>query len=260
MSVVSLVTDTALARLSSTWRTVRYCARATAAAAMAPPLVDTVTILSRLLVNSLPVVAVVAFFAGAMLTVQAASSLALIGGGPLSGTLVGFGGVREVFPLLAAASVAARSGAEFASELGAMKVTEQVDALEVMGLDPMRLLVGPRIVAAILGTPLCVLIADAVGLLGAQVIGSVQLGIDPGSMWNALTASVVLPDLYIGMGKGLILGWLIALVTTYEGLHASGGASGVGRATNQAVVRAMIVTCVASLAITYLIYGRSLMG
>ncbi len=141
-----------------------------------------------------------------------------------------------------------------------MKVTEQVDALEVMGLDPMRLLVGPRIVAAILGTPLCVLIADAVGLLGAQVIGSVQLGIDPGSMWNALTASVVLPDLYIGMGKGLILGWLIALVTTYEGLHASGGASGVGRATNQAVVRAMIVTCVASLAITYLIYGRSLMG
>ncbi len=254
-ALVNLVIDQLLGLTAS----VRFALRATLAAVWAPPLADTIAILTRLLANSLPVVGVVAFFAGAMLTVQAASSLALIGGGPISGTLVGFGGVREVFPLLAAASVAARSGAEFASELGAMRVTEQVDALEVMGLDPLRLLVGPRVVAAIVGVPMCVLFANTIGLVGAQVVGAVQLGIDPGSMWEALTTSVALPDLYIGMAKGLVLGWLIAIVTTLEGLRASGGASGVGRATNRAVVRAMIVTCLASLAMTYFIYGRALL-
>lgn len=247
-------------RLTTFASAIGFGLRASWAAITKPQPYDTLILLARLLSSSLPVVVVVAFFAGAMLTVQAAASLSLIGGGPLAGTLVGFGGVREVFPLLAAASVAARSGAAFASELGAMKVTEQLDAVEVMGLSPMQLLVGPRIWAAALGVPVCVLFADAVGLVGSQFIGTYQVGIDPGSMWFALMGSVVKNDLYIGMGKGVLLGWLIAIVTTREGMTTSGGARGVGQATNRAVVRALIVTCVTSLGLTYALYGTAMMA
>lgn len=213
--------------------------------------------LVRLLARSLPVVATVAAFAGAMLTVQAASSLALIGGGPLAGTLVGVGGIREVFPMLAMAALSARTGAEFASELGTMRVTQQIDALDVMGLDPLRLLVGPRVLAAILGAPACVLVADAAGLLGAYWVGTMQLKIDAGSLWAALSSSFILPDVWIGMSKGLLLGWLVGLITTYAGLRAETGPRGVGRATNRAVVRSMIAVCVVSLVFTYGVYGRS---
>ena len=218
---------------------------------------DTLAHLSRLLVTSLPVIGVVAFAAGAMLTVQAAASLSLIGGGPFAGTLVGLGGVREVFPVLAAAAVAARTGAEFASTLGAMRISKQVDALAVMGLDPMRLLVGPRVLAAVLGTPFCVIFADASGLLGSFLVGTLQLGIDRGSMADHLMLSVVQQDLTVGALKGLLLGFLVGAVTCFEGLRASGGARGVGQATNRAVVRSMIVVCLASLLLTYVIYGRS---
>lgn len=221
---------------------------------------DTVVLLTRLLVTSLPVIGVVAFASGAMLTVQAASSLSLIGGGPFSGTLVGLGGVREVFPLLAAASVAARTGAEFASSLGAMRVSQQVDALEVMGLDPMRILVAPRVMASVLGTPACVVFANVSGLVGSFLVGTLQLGIDRGSMWERMMMSVVPYDLGLGIVKGVILGFLVGAVTCFEGLRASGGARGVGQATNKAVVRAMIVVCLTSLLLTYIFYGKAMMA
>jgi phospholipid/cholesterol/gamma-HCH transport system permease protein len=235
-----------------------FVGRATFAALLMPAPGSFVALLARLLVSSMPVVGVVAFFSGAMLTVQAASSLALIGGGPLSGMLVGLGGVREVFPLLAVASVAARSGAEFASELGTMKVTQQIDALEVMGVDPLRLLVAPRVLAAAIGTPFCVLFADAMGLFGSWVVGSLQLGIDRGSMYSTLLGSCTVFDLVVGVGKGLLLGWIVGAITTREGFIASGGPRGVGLATNRAVVRAMVAVCLTSLLLTYLIYGRAI--
>lgn len=236
-----------------------FGARATLSVRRGLEVHDAIALTARLLASSLPVVAVVAFASGAMLTVQAAASLSLIGGGPLSGTLVGLGGVREVFPLLAAASVAARSGAEFASALGAMKVSEQVDALDVMGLDPFRLLVAPRVVAAMLGTPVCVIFSDVTGLLGSFGVGVFQLGIDRGSMWENLLVSVVAADLWIGIFKGLVLGWLIGVVSTWEGMRTTGGAKGVGQSTNRAVVRAMVVVCVTSLVLTYVFYGRQVM-
>lgn len=234
-----------------------WSARATALALALPAPGAFVVQLARLLSRSLPVVATVAAFSGAMLTVQAASSLALIGGGPLSGTIVGLGGVREVFPLLAVAALAARTGAEFASELGTMKVTQQVDALDVMGLDPMRLLVAPRLLACVLGGPACVLVANAAGLVGAYAVGTLQLGIDAGSLWAALMAAVDPRDLLVGLGKGLLLGWLVGVITTRQGFAASSGPRGVGRATNRAVVLAMIAVCLTSLLITYVIYGRA---
>lgn len=249
-----------VARAASFLSPFAFVGRATVAAVALPPMGEVLVLLTRLLASSLPVVATVAFFSGAMLTVQAVNSLSLIGGGPLSGFLVGLGGVREVFPLLAVASVAARSGAEFASELGTMKVTQQVDALEVMGVDPLRLLVAPRVLAAALGTPLCVAIAVASGLMGSWIIGVFQLGIDRGSMWSALVGAVEPIDLMIGLGKGVLLGWIVGAVTTREGFAATGGPRGVGIATNRAVVRAMIAVCLTSLLLTYIIYGGAVAG
>jgi phospholipid/cholesterol/gamma-HCH transport system permease protein len=129
-----------------------------------------------------------------------------------------------------------------------------------MGTDPMRLLVGPRVLAATLGTPLCVLLACASGLVGSWVIGVFQLGIDRGSMWHALTSAVLPGDFVVGLVKGLLLGWLVGAITTREGLLASGGPRGVGSATNRAVVRAMIVVCCTSLVITYVVYGKAIQG
>lgn len=233
-----------------------FAARATIGAVRLEAPRDAVILLGRMLVRSIPIVVVVAFFAGAMLTVQAAASLTAVGAASMSGMIVGFGGVREVFPLLAAGAVAARTGAELASELGTMRVTQQTDALEVMGLDPMRLLVGPRLLAAVIGTPLCVVAGDVAGILGAQTIGSLQLGIDRGAMWTAIFSAVVLQDFVIGAAKGLALGFLLGVVSTREGLSASGGALGVGRATNRAVVRSMIAVCLADVVLSFAIYGR----
>lgn len=209
----------------------------------------------HLLSASLPIVFVVVFFSGAMLTVQAAGSLEALGGAQMAGVVVGFGGMREVFPLLAAASVAARTGAQLASEVGAMRATQQLDALEVMGLDPMRLVVAPRLFACVVGTPLCVLVACGAGMIGAQVIGHFQLGIDRGAMWTSLWSAVSVADIVIGTCKGFLLGFLLGAVSVREGLVATGGAAGVGRAANRAVIRSMVLVCAASLGITSIVYG-----
>lgn len=232
-----------------------FMPRVIAATAAGPPLIATLLLTQRLMSRSAPVVFAVVFFAGAMLTVQAAASMAPMGGADMAGLVVGFGGIREVFPLLAATAIAARSGAEFASELGTMKTTMQIDALEVMGVDPLRTLAGPRIVAAVVGSPLCLLVACGAGMLGAQMVGTYQLGIDPGSMWAHLWSGVALYDLYIVAAKGAVLGFLLAAIAVREGLNAAGGAAGVGRATNKAVVRAMMGVCLMNLLLTTVLYG-----
>jgi phospholipid/cholesterol/gamma-HCH transport system permease protein len=232
-----------------------FFARAALAVLRGPPPLPSAVAFFRLVSASVPVVFAVSFFAGAMLTVQAAASLTPFGASSMAGLVVGFGGIREVFPLLAAAAVAARAGAEFASELGTMRTTQQVDALEVMGLDPMRLLVAPRIVGAVLGTPLCVLVSCGAGMLGSQAVGALQLGLDRGAMWTSLWSGVVLADITVGAVKGLVLGFLLAAVSTREGLVARGGALGVGRATNRAVIRSLVVVCGASLALSAIAYG-----
>jgi phospholipid/cholesterol/gamma-HCH transport system permease protein len=212
--------------------------------------------LLHVLTGTLPVVVAVTFFAGAMLLVQAAASLSSVGGGALAGLIVGFGGVRDVFPLLSAAALAARTGAALASELSTMRVTQQLDALSTMGIDPERLLVGPRVLATALAGPLCVIVGDTTGLLGAHLVGAFQLGVDRGAMWQSLFAATSSHDVVIGAAKGVVLGWLVGVVSTREGLRAAGGPAGVGRATNRAIVRSMIAVCLANLALTLVLYGR----
>ncbi len=240
-----------------------FAIRAGAAVAKGPPIKDTVFLIVRLLVRSLPVVVVVIFFCGAMLTVQAAASLSTFGARDMAGLIVGFGGVREVFPLLAGGALAARSGAEIASQLQAMRVTRQVEALDVMGLDPLVLLVAPRLVACVVGGPFVVLAAMVAGLFGAHLVGTLQLGIDASTMWRSLTAALTHVDLVVGVVKGVVLGGLVGVVACFEGFapnasDADVGAAGVGKAANRAVIRGMIVVCAACLGLSTLIYGRLL--
>ncbi|MDP2339790.1 MAG: ABC transporter permease [Deltaproteobacteria bacterium] len=237
-----------------------FALRAGFAVLRGPPLKDTLLLISRVIVSSLPVVVVVCFFCGAMLTVQAAASLAPFGALSMSGLIVGFGGVREVFPLLAGGALAARTGAEIASQLQAMRVTRQVEALEMMGLDPLVLLVAPRLIACVAAGPVCVLAAMVSGLVGGQVIGQFQLGIDRSAMWTTLLSAVGPGDLVVGIIKGLVLGLLVGVVACYEGtiVTTEGGARGVGAAANRAVVRGMVLVCLACLGLSSLIYGRFL--
>jgi phospholipid/cholesterol/gamma-HCH transport system permease protein len=234
-----------------------FVARAFAAVFRGMPVVDAILLTSRLLVRSLPIVVVVNFFCGAMLTVQAAASLQAFGAANMSGVVVGFGGVREVFPLLAGGALAARSGAEIASQLQAMRVTRQVEALEMMGLDPLSLLVAPRLLACVIGAPLCVLAAMVAGLVGAHVVGAYQLGIDAGTMWAALLSGVSRFDVAIGAARGVLLGVLVGGVATFEGFAGvDNDAASVGRAAHHAVIRGMVVVCAACLLLSWFIYGR----
>ena len=236
-----------------------FAFRAGAAVLRGPPLKDTLLLISRVIVRSLPVVVIVCFFCGAMLTVQAAASLAPFGALSMSGLIVGFGGVREVFPLLAGGALAARTGAEIASQLQAMRVTRQVEALEMMGLDPLVLLVAPRLIACVVAGPVCVLAAMVSGLVGGQIIGQFQLGIDRSAMWTTLLSAVGPGDLVVGVVKGLVLGLLVGVVACYEGcVVGEGGARGVGAAANRAVVRGMVLVCLSCLGLSALIYGRLL--
>jgi phospholipid/cholesterol/gamma-HCH transport system permease protein len=255
--VVTTLTRRILTALPAPLRFVAFVARASAAAFGGMPAVDVALLTSRLLVRSLPVVVVVNFFCGAMLTVQAAASLQIFGAASMSGVVVGFGGVREVFPLLAGGALAARSGAEIASQLQAMRVTRQVEALEMMGLDPLALLVAPRLFACVVGAPLCVLAAMLAGLFGAHAVGTLQLGIDGGTMWTALLSGVSRFDVVVGAVRGVLLGVLVGGVATFEGF-ASGDndAASVGRAAHHAVIRGMVVVCAACLLLSWLIYGR----
>ncbi len=236
-----------------------FALRATAAILRGPPLKDTVLLVSRVILRSLPVVVIICFFCGAMLTVQAAASLAPFGALRMSGLIVGFGGVREVFPLLAGGALASRTGAEIASQLQAMRVTRQVEALEMMGLDPLVLLVAPRLIACVVAGPVCVFAAMVSGLVGGQVIGQFQLGIDRSAMWATLLSAVGVGDLVVGLIKGVVLGFVVGVVACYEGsIVAEGGARGVGAAANRAVVRGMVLVCLSCLGLSALIYGRFL--
>jgi phospholipid/cholesterol/gamma-HCH transport system permease protein len=217
---------------------------------------------ARLLFKSLPVVVVVNWFCGAMLTVQAASSLRAFGAADVSGVVVGFGGVREVFPLLAGGALAARAGAEIASHLRAMRFTGQVEALAMMGLDPIAWLVAPRLLACIVGAPLCVLAAMMSGLWGAHVIGAFQLGIDEGTMWSSLLSGISSGDVAVGALRGLATGVIVGGIATYQGFvvddgqnTSAGNAASVGRAAQRAVVQGMVAVCASCVLLSWLIYG-----
>jgi len=193
--------------------------------------------LHRMGVRSVPIVVVTALFTGAIMVLQAAPLVQRFGAHGLLGWGAGFGTLREVAPLLTALMINGRVGANNTAELGTMVVTEQIDALRVLAIDPISFLVAPRTLAMIMTLFLSTVFADVLALLGAAYAGWGLLGVSPMVFYNGLTSGLLgIGDVMNGLVKSVVFGIVMALASCQYGLSVSGGAPGVGRAVNATVV------------------------
>ena len=201
-------------------------------------------------VGSLFIVLLTGFFTGMVLALQSAVEMQQFGATIYIGRLVGASAVRELGPVLTALMVTGRAGAGMAAAIGAMKVTEQVDALRTMGVDPVRKLVVPRFLAALIVLPMLTVIADLVAVLGGMLIAVVKLDLTPDLYMRSVYTTLAdngfilryIPvDLVQGLGKPIVFGGLMALTSCFYGLRTTGGTEGVGRATTQAVVTTSVL-------------------
>lgn len=188
-------------------------------------------------VKSLPIVIVTALFTGAIMAIQAAPLIQRYQAFGLIGWGAGFGTLREIGPLLTALMLSGRIGANNAAELGTMVVTEQIDALRALAIDPLNYLIVPRFLALIITLFCSTLFADFLALLGAAYTAHPLIGIEPRIFYNGLTAGLLhFSDVAHGLIKSVAFGAMIALSSCYFGLSVKGGAPGVGRAVNSTVV------------------------
>ncbi|MCP3982819.1 MAG: ABC transporter permease [bacterium] len=217
------------------------------------PLRETALQFELIAVRSTPIVAVTALFTGMVLALQTAFALSRFGAKPYVGSILGLAIVRELGPVLAALMVAGRVGAGITSELGSMKVTEQVDAIRAMGADPVEKLVLPRVIAATVGLPLLTLFAIVLGILGGLLVADLQYRIAPDFFLQTVSTAVTVGDFFSGVIKTFVFGWTLAMVACFVGLRADGGTAGVGRATTQSVVVASIAVLVSDFFLTKLL-------
>lgn len=191
-------------------------------------------------VGSLPIVVLTGFFSGAVMGLQMSRALATYGATGQIGQIVSITLVRELGPVLSSLLVAGRNASGIASELGSMKVTEQIDAMRALGTDPIKKLVTPRLIATAIVLPLLTIIADFVGLVGGFVIAYFLLNITPTQYWTSAWRILEWNDVAQGLLKPFVFAMVIALVGCFYGLRTTGGTQGVGRATTQAVVVASV--------------------
>jgi phospholipid/cholesterol/gamma-HCH transport system permease protein len=205
-----------------------------------PPRVDIPELkrnLYKMAVKSLPIVVVTALFTGAIMVIQAAPIVKRYGAEGLLGWGAGFGTLREIAPLLTALMISGRVGANNTAELGTMVVTEQIDALRALAIDPISFLVLPRFIGIVTTLFMMTLYADALALFGAAFTGKGLLQVEPQSFYNGLTSGLLnFGDVANGLIKATVFGLVIALASCHFGLATKGGAPGVGRAVNSTVV------------------------
>ena len=188
-------------------------------------------------VKSLPIVVVTALFTGAIMVIQAAPLVERFGAYGLLGWGAGFGTLREIAPLLTSLMINGRVGANNTAELGTMVVTEQIDALRVLAIDPIAFLIAPRFIAMIVTLFVSTIFADALALLGAAYAGQGLLGVAPEVFYNGVTSGLLgIGDVMNGLVKSIVFGIVMALASCQYGLGVKGGAPGVGRAVNATVV------------------------
>lgn len=207
-------------------------------------------------VGSLPIVILTGFFSGAVMALQMSKALSTYGAKEQTGVVVAITLVREMGPALTSLMVAGRNASGMASELGSMKVSEQIDAMRALGTDPIQKLVTPRMLATAFTLPLLTIIADFVGIFGGYLIAIGLLGLTGTQYWTSAWQALEYADVVQGLVKPFIFAFAISLVGCYYGLNTTGGTQGVGRATTQAVVVASVLIFVLTFFITKIFVGE----
>ena len=182
------------------------------------------------------VVILTATFTGMVLALQGYYSLRKFGSEGLLGSAVALSMIRELGPVLASLMVTARAGSAMTAEIGIMRITEQIDALETMAVNPLQYLITPKMVASLLAVPLLVAIFDVVGIWGGYMVGVKLLGVGAGSYWSSIESAVEWKDVYGGILKSISFGLIVSWVCCYKGFYTSLSAEGLGKATTDAVV------------------------
>jgi phospholipid/cholesterol/gamma-HCH transport system permease protein len=204
--------------------------------------------------NSVPIAVLTTFTSGAVISLYFSQFAQRYGAGQLTGGLVALALSRELAPVLVGVVVAARAGSAIAAEIGTMKVTEQIDALRALAVSPIQYLVVPRLLASLVMLPVLCVIADISGLIGGYLI-AVWQGIPAASFPVSIREYVMFRDFSMGIIKTLVFGLIIAVVSCHQGLETQGGATGVGRATTNAVVLSIVLIYVSDFFLAYLMFG-----
>jgi phospholipid/cholesterol/gamma-HCH transport system permease protein len=201
--------------------------------------------LEQTCLNALPIVGLIAFLIGVVLAYQGADQLRRFGAEVFTVNLLGVSVLREIGILLTAIVVAGRSGSAFTAEIGMMKVREEIDALRTIGVDPIEVLVVPRLLALVIALPLLAFFADILALFGGGLMSVFALGIPPNQFLSQLEYAITPTMFWVGMAKAPVFAFLIALVGCYQGLSVGGSAESVGRLTTQSVVLSIFLVIVA---------------
>lgn len=197
--------------------------------------------MSKIGVDSLPIVSLISLFTGMVLALQSAYQMQRFSAEMYIASLVAFSMCRELGPVLTALIVAGRVGASITAELGTMQVTEQIDALETLATNPIKYLVVPRFLALMIMLPLLTIYADIIGILGGYIIGVYKLNISHAMYMKNTWHPLKYKDVFTGLIKSYFFAIIICIVACYEGMKAEGGAEGVGRSTTSSVVVSFIL-------------------
>lgn len=205
-------------------------------------------------VDSLPIVLLTILFTGMVITLQTATEFVKYGAQSSIGGIVAVTMLRELAPVLTGVVVAGRVGAAIAAEIGSMKVTEQIDALRVMAVNPIQYLVVPRMLACVVMVPILVIFADIIGTVGGYLVATMYAGISSFTYLNSITVFAAVHDVIGGLCKAMVFGGIVAIIGCHKGLSTEEGAEGVGRATTGSVVSSIIAIFISNYFLSLLLY------
>ena len=224
-------------------------------AAVTPPFYrrDIIEQFDSIGVKSLTVVLLTGFFTGAVLALQTGLTMDKFGARPLVGQLVSASMIKELGPVLTGLMLTGRVGSGIAAELGSMMVTDQINALRSLGTDPIRKLVVPRMLAGVIMAPVLTAIADFVGIVGGWIVARYQLQVATGLYWSSIEQALYMQDIWMGLIKPVVIGFVIVTVACHVGLRTSGGTQGVGNATTRSVVAGSVAVIAVDFFLTRLL-------
>ncbi|HVY22119.1 MAG TPA: lipid asymmetry maintenance ABC transporter permease subunit MlaE [Steroidobacteraceae bacterium] len=199
---------------------------------------------------SLVIIMTCGLFVGMVLGLQGYDLLSRFGSESALGSGAALALLKELGPVITALLFAGRAGTALASEIGLMKATDQLVAMDIMAVDPFRRVVAPRFIGGVIAVPLLTMIFIAIGIFGVQLVGVQQLGVEQGTFWSQMRGSVELHDVWEGVIKGCVFGVACSLIAVYEGYTAAPTAEGVGRATTRTVVTSAVLTLILDYMIT----------